>query len=252
VSGSGQGRVAGLVPAALVYFALAFAAGFALGLIRVPFLVPALGERVAMALEAPFLLTACFFAARWTTARFAVPPTLGARLGLGALALALLLAIELGVPALQGQMPAQYLAARDPGAVALFGLLLLGFALLPALLLKLRSERLFSYGTLQLEGVQLATFGRRLHGIADQLPGYRLGQLAIKSDAVVATSGVASHPIVQASGDPADRVAGMVFRITPLELAHADAYEVDDYARVRATLASGLEAWVYAAARPAA
>ena len=113
-----------------------------------------------------------------------------------------------------------------------------------------RTELLFSYGTLQLEPVQLATFDRRLTGAHDTLPGFRLGQLEIKSDAVVATSGVATHPIVQATGNPLDLVAGMVFRITAAELAAADSYEVDDYTRVRVTLASGTAAWVYAAAKP--
>lgn len=237
-----------VLTAGLVYSALAFAAGFVLGMIRVPFLAPAFGERIAIAIEVPFLLIACAFAARWTTLRFVVPPSPGARFLQGAVALALLLAIELGVPALQGQSPAQYLAARDPIGLALFAVLLLAFALLPALLLLHRSERLFSYGTLQLEPVQRATFGRRLAGVADQLPGYRLEQLAIRSDAVVATSGVATHPIVHASGNALDLVAGTVFRITPGELARADAYEVDDYERVRVTLASGQAAWVYAAA----
>jgi hypothetical protein len=33
--------------------------------------------------------------------------------------------------------------------------------------------KLFSYGTLQQEDVQLTTFGRRLAGVADSLVGYR-------------------------------------------------------------------------------
>jgi hypothetical protein len=37
----------------------------------------------------------------------------------------------------------------------------------------------------------------------------------------------------------------MVFEITDAELAHADAYEVAAYVRVKAPLVSGLEAWVY-------
>lgn len=52
-------------------------------------------------------------------------------------------------------------------------------------------------------------------------------------------SGKAFHPIVTQSGDAADRVPGMVFAVTPEELAAADSYEVDDYARVETTLASG-------------
>jgi predicted secreted Zn-dependent protease len=111
-----------------------------------------------------------------------------------------------------------------------------------------RRERLFSYGTLQLEKVQLATFGRRLAGSADTLSGYRLGSIEVASDDAVAISGVAAHPIVRATGNPLDLVAGMVFEVTPAELAQADAYESIDYQRVRVTLTSGRRAWVYAAA----
>src|SRR6218665_506114 len=37
-----------------------------------------------------------------------------------------------------------------------------------------RTEYLFSYGTLRLEPVQIATFGRKLDGAPDRLPGHRL------------------------------------------------------------------------------
>jgi gamma-glutamylcyclotransferase (GGCT)/AIG2-like uncharacterized protein YtfP len=107
------------------------------------------------------------------------------------------------------------------------------------------TERLFSYGTLQLEQVQLATFGRRLDGQADAMPGYSLAMLKIEDPAVVATSGKTHHPVVAYTGDSANRVTGTVFAITPEELAHADAYEVDAYRRDRVTLASGIQAWVY-------
>lgn len=106
-------------------------------------------------------------------------------------------------------------------------------------------ERLFSYGTLQQENVQLATFGRKLAGRADALIGFRLDMVEITDADVLATSGVRHHPIVSASGDPSDRVAGTVFLITAEELAAADAYEVADYTRVEAPLASGERAWVY-------
>jgi gamma-glutamylcyclotransferase (GGCT)/AIG2-like uncharacterized protein YtfP len=36
-----------------------------------------------------------------------------------------------------------------------------------------------------------------------------------------------------------------VFEITPAELASADAYEVYEYERVEAELASGSRAWIY-------
>lgn len=108
-----------------------------------------------------------------------------------------------------------------------------------------RIERLFSYGTLQLENVQRAQFGRVLEGAADALVGFRQDMVEITDPDVLAKSGERFHPIVSHSGDDADRVAGTVFLITSQELAAADAYEVSDYERVEALLASGLRAWVY-------
>ncbi|NYH18545.1 gamma-glutamylcyclotransferase family protein [Paraburkholderia bryophila] len=109
------------------------------------------------------------------------------------------------------------------------------------------SENLFSYGTLQLEAVQLATFSRKLDGQADDMPGFSMTLLKIEDASVVATSGKTHHPVVSYSGNPADKVRGTVFSITPEELAQADAYEVSDYRRDRVTLASGVSAWVYVA-----
>jgi gamma-glutamylcyclotransferase (GGCT)/AIG2-like uncharacterized protein YtfP len=107
------------------------------------------------------------------------------------------------------------------------------------------SEPLFSYGTLQDEAVQFATFGRRLEGRPDQLRGYRLEMLPIRDAQVVATSGATQHPIASPTGGDAHIVSGTLFRITPQELAQADAYEVDDYRRISVTLVSGARAWVY-------
>lgn len=104
---------------------------------------------------------------------------------------------------------------------------------------------LFSYGTLQQDNVQMASFGRLLSGRADAMPGYRLSSVEITDPEVIRKSGKRFHPVVVESGDPADTVAGTVFAITPAELAAADAYEVSDYRRVAVRLASGLEAWVY-------
>jgi gamma-glutamylcyclotransferase (GGCT)/AIG2-like uncharacterized protein YtfP len=106
------------------------------------------------------------------------------------------------------------------------------------------TELLFSYGTLQQEGVQLASFGRRLTGRADALPGWKQEMVEITDPAVLAASGKTHHPIVR-PGRKDDRVAGTVFEITAEELAAADRYEVSDYKRVAAMLASGVTAWVY-------
>jgi len=113
----------------------------------------------------------------------------------------------------------------------------------------MHSERLFSYGTLQLDAVQLSTFGRLLEGTADVLPGFEQAMVLIDDPGVVATSGQTHHPILSFSGDPAHSVSGRVFRISPDELAQADRYEIDAYRRVSVTLASGLQAWVYVDAR---
>jgi gamma-glutamylcyclotransferase (GGCT)/AIG2-like uncharacterized protein YtfP len=107
------------------------------------------------------------------------------------------------------------------------------------------TERLFSYGTLQQENVQLATFGRRLAGTPDALVGFAVQSVEIRDPQVIAASGKTHHPVVVRSGRAEDRVAGTLFEITPAELASADAYEVYEYERVEAELASGKHAWVY-------
>ena len=107
---------------------------------------------------------------------------------------------------------------------------------------------LFSYGTLQQEDVQLATFGRRLEGRVDALPGYATSLLQIRDAEVVKTSGKTHHLIAQPSDRASDEVPGVVLKITAAELAAADTYEVSDYKRVAVRLKSGLEAFVYVAA----
>lgn len=111
------------------------------------------------------------------------------------------------------------------------------------------TERLFSYGTLQLESVQMATFGRRLDGVEDVLQGYAVAMLKIADPAVVASSGMSHHPIVKYTGVVGNVVAGKVFSITREELAQADRYEVAAYKRVAVTLESRQRAWLYIDAR---
>jgi len=108
---------------------------------------------------------------------------------------------------------------------------------------------LFSYGTLQQQNVQLATFGRLLQGNADSLVGYRQSMVAIDDPEVVRTSGKTHHPIVKFTGAPEERVQGTAFDVTESELGQADRYEVSAYKRVVAPLLSGREAWVYVDAR---
>lgn len=107
------------------------------------------------------------------------------------------------------------------------------------------SENLFSYGTLQMETVQLSTFGRALKGNPDTLPGYRLDLLEITDKGVIASSGLNHHPIIKFTGDQDNTIDGTCFQITKQELLQADAYEVADYKRISVQLQSGKQAWVY-------
>ena len=107
------------------------------------------------------------------------------------------------------------------------------------------TQLLFSYGTLRLDDVQLATFGRRMPMRPATLTGYVLDTVAILDPHVVAVSGSAEHPFARATGDPGDVVDGVVLELTDDDLVAADEYEVDDYTRVSVRLASGESAWLY-------
>lgn len=107
------------------------------------------------------------------------------------------------------------------------------------------TESLFSYGTLRYENVQLATFGRKLTGQGDSLPGYYLKKVQIVDPEVIAKSGEEIHSIIHFSGNPQDQIPGTVFRGSLAELERADKYEVADYKRIQVKLLSGGSAWVY-------
>lgn len=53
-----------------IYFGLVFSVGFVLGIARVLLLVPQLGERWAEIAEAPLMLVAILFSARFIVRRF--------------------------------------------------------------------------------------------------------------------------------------------------------------------------------------
>jgi hypothetical protein len=104
---------------------------------------------------------------------------------------------------------------------------------------------LFSYGTLQLPEIQIATFGRDLVGTKDELVGYEPSLVKIPDPAIVARLQKTHHNNVTKS-DGHSRVAGTAFEVTDAELAQADIYEAEfNYVRVLAPLASGRETWVY-------
>lgn len=104
---------------------------------------------------------------------------------------------------------------------------------------------LFSYGTLQKEKVQLETFGRILEGKKDYLLEYKLDFIEIFDEEVLKKSEQKFHPILSFSGNPNDKVEGMLFEITDEELNFADEYEIDNYKRIKTVFLSGKQGYIY-------
>lgn len=128
------------IKAGTCYFALVFGAGFLLGMIRVPLLVPRLGVRAAELIEMPIMAIVIVLAARYVVRSFAVPWHVGIRAAVGAVALVLLLAVEFTVVLrLQGLTLADYAASRDPVAGTVYLLMLGVFAVMPLLVVRGRS-----------------------------------------------------------------------------------------------------------------
>ena len=129
-----------IIRAGLVYFALVLGTGFVLGVARVPFLVPRIGERWAELAEMPIMAAAIYFAAGYILRRFPEVRMRGRSLLVGFLALALAICAELGLAvALQSQTLAEYIGSRDRVSGSVYLLMLVVFALMPRL-------RLFSHG----------------------------------------------------------------------------------------------------------
>jgi gamma-glutamylcyclotransferase (GGCT)/AIG2-like uncharacterized protein YtfP len=106
-------------------------------------------------------------------------------------------------------------------------------------------QLLFSYGSLQVEKAQLAVFGRRLTGVADSLPGYRMTRVPI-ADPQRAEVHAATHYANIVPGTMSEQVAGTLLEVRDEELALVDGYErLDGYARTEVSMASGKRAWVY-------
>jgi hypothetical protein len=123
------------IEAGFFYFALVFGAGFIMGAVRVPMLVPRLGDRVAELMEMPVMLVVIVLSARFITRRFALPAAASVRLRTGFLALGLLLAAELFLVALlQGRSLAEYIASRDPVSGSVYLAMLALFALMPLII----------------------------------------------------------------------------------------------------------------------
>lgn len=130
-----------VLKAGLSYFALVLGAGFVLGPIRLLWLVPRVGTRTAELIELPIMLVIIVASARWLVRRLVVPPRPAGTLGMGFLALALLVAVELFlIGPLQGYSASDYFSARDPVSGSAYFASLVLFALIPFLLTRNRNR----------------------------------------------------------------------------------------------------------------
>lgn len=121
--------------AAIAYFAIVLGTGFVLGMLRVPLIVPRLGERYAELLEMPIMFVVVVVAARYVVRRFKLLPEPTVRLLVGFVALAMAVVAELLLAAvLQDISVRQYIASRDPVSGSVYLLVLLLFALMPYIL----------------------------------------------------------------------------------------------------------------------
>jgi hypothetical protein len=124
-----------MLRAALQYFMVVFGAGFLLGTIRVLLLAPRLGVRTAELLEMPVMVAISFAAARWVARRFHVLG-LSASLGMGLLALLLLIGAELLLVWISGATLENFIASRDPISGSAYLVALILFGLMPWLVRK--------------------------------------------------------------------------------------------------------------------
>ena len=123
-----------ILKAGVLYFVLVFGAGFVLGPIRLLWIVPRFGPRMAELMEAPIMLVVTIVAARWIVRRLAVPAKPSSRLGMGCLALLLLLVAEFTLVLwLRGLSISEYLATRDPVSGTVYYVMLGVFAIMPLL-----------------------------------------------------------------------------------------------------------------------
>ncbi len=127
-----------ILKTAALYFLLVFGAGFLLGIGRVLLVVPLLGERVAELLEMPLMLGVIVATARWVV-RHRLDARQFSALCVGFIALSLVLVADLAVGIwLRGMSAAEVYLNRDPVSGAAYYAALLLFAVMPAILARLR------------------------------------------------------------------------------------------------------------------
>lgn len=134
--------MAAALRAGMIYFAVAFTAGFAVGTIRVLAIVPQIGETIAVLMELPVMLALSWLVCAWLLRRLAVPARPRERIAMGGSAFLLLMAGELGVSVFAlGRTVVQHLQTFQT-ASALLGLAAqIIFATLPLVQMAVRRAR---------------------------------------------------------------------------------------------------------------
>ena len=121
-----------VIQAGLSYFAIVLSIGFVLGVVRVPFLVPRIGERWAELAEMPIMAMVIYLAAGFLLRRFPEICSPSKSLIAGLLALALSVAAEVTLATiLQDKTLAEFIGSRDKVSGSVYVVLLLVFAVMP-------------------------------------------------------------------------------------------------------------------------
>ncbi len=116
----------------LVYFAITYTVGFALGTVRQLILAPALGDTAALLVEMPLILAAAFFAARAVVRRLPDVSSFVDRMIVGCVGFTALLGCEYAMAAiLRGWTFQQWLESFGTRTGAISLLMFLIFAVLP-------------------------------------------------------------------------------------------------------------------------
>ena len=124
---------------AVLYFLLVFGAGFVLGIGRVLFLVPLLGERTAELLEMPVMLVIIVISARWIALHRLENRRMSSALSIGFIAMGLVLIADLALGMLfRGMSLVEAFSHRDPVSGAAYYASLVLFAVMPAIVARLR------------------------------------------------------------------------------------------------------------------
>ena len=95
-------------------------------------------------------------------------------------------------------------------------------------------EKIFSYGTLQDPKVQQRLFNRTILGMPDVLVDYEITSVTSQGE----TFNCADFKVGK-------RIRGIVYEISKEELTRVDSYELKEYKRIKTTLLSGTQSWVY-------